>query len=77
MIWRRLGQRLRAASTGLLPLARTPGDLGQPSVSVNICRIAELRSFPHQLTLSRNSRLALLCVRQRTELPNPREFARY
>ena len=50
---------------------------GQPLVSASICLLAEVRSFPHQLTLSRNSRLGISCGRRKTELPNPRVFASY
>lgn len=38
-------------------------------------RYRKKRSSSHQLTLSPNSRLGLLCVRQRMELPNPHEYA--
>jgi len=59
----RLGYRLPVAATCLL----APVALGlhferrdQPSARVNICRIAELRGSPRQLTLSRNSQLGFL-----------------
>jgi hypothetical protein len=35
------------------PSFLTLGDLGQHSVSVDICRAAYKRGFPHQITLSR------------------------
>jgi hypothetical protein len=40
----------------------------------DICRVAELRGSPHQLTLSRNW---LWCCRQRIELQSPCECACY
>jgi hypothetical protein len=71
---------LHAASTGrviLVPLACESGNLHRPTVGVNIYWVAELRGSPHQLTFSRNSRLGLWCVLQRTALPDSREFAFY
>lgn len=65
------------AAIAVSSFACTSGESGQPWVSASICRVAELRAFPHQLTLSRNSRLGLCCGRRRTELPNPRKFTCY
>ena len=62
----RLGHRLAVASTGLLApvaLGLHFERRGQPSARVNICRVAELRVSPPQLTLSRNSQLRLWCGR--------------
>jgi len=75
-----LGHRLAVASTGLLApvaLALHFERRGQPSARVNICRVAELRGSPHQLTLSQNSQLGLWCGRRKEEHPNPRESACY
>ena len=58
----RLGHRLAVASTGLLALVALGLHFegrGQPSARVDICRVAELRGSPRQLTLSRNSQLGL------------------
>ena len=49
-------------STGVLEPAAVGlhvGRRGQPSGRVDICRVAELRDSPHQLTLSRSSRSGL------------------
>jgi len=76
----RLGHRLAVASTRLLApvgLGSHFEPRGQPSVRVNICRVAELRGSPRQLTLSRNSKLGLWCGRRKKEHPNPRESACY
>ena len=59
------------------PLACFSGDLAQLSVSASICRVANVRASPQQLTFRRNSRLWLWCGRRSTELPNPFEFATY
>ena len=56
----RLGQRLAVASTPLLAPVAVGLHFerrGQPSARVNICRVAELRGSPRQLTLCRNSQL--------------------
>ena len=58
----RFSHRLAVASTGLLApvaLGLLLGRRGQPSARVTICRVAELRSSPRQLTLSRKSQLGL------------------
>ena len=76
----RLGHRLAVASTGLLAPVALGLHLrgrGQPSARVNICRGAELRGSPLQLTLSRNSQLGLWRCRRKKEHPNPRESACY
>jgi hypothetical protein len=44
---------LRATSTAIttfITLACALGDSGQPSVNANICRVAEIRGFPHKIT---------------------------
>jgi len=71
----RLGRRLAMASTGLL----APGALGfrvrrrtQPSVSVVICPVAELKGSPYQLTLSQS-----LYCRRIVEHTHPRESSSY
>jgi hypothetical protein len=57
------------------PLACASDGLGHPSVRYPpSCRN---KGFPHQPTLSRNSRLGIWCGRQIMELLNPREFAYY
>jgi len=78
--FRRLGHRLTVASTGLLApvaLGLHFGRQGQPSAGVNICRVAEKRGSPRQLTLSRNSQLGFWYGRRKKEHPNPRESACY
>jgi hypothetical protein len=58
----RLGHRLALSSAGLLaPVAfgLHLGRQGQPSASLSICRVAELRCSPRQLTLSRSSQSGL------------------
>jgi len=75
-----LGHRLAVASTGLLApfaLGLHFGWQGQSSARVNICRVAELRGSPRQLTLSRNWQLGLWCGRRKKEHPNPGESASY
>jgi len=50
------------ASTGLLApaaLRLRVRRLGQPSVSISICRVAVLGGSPHQITLSRSSKSEL------------------
>ena len=58
----RLGRHLTMASTGLLAptaLGFRVRRRGQPSVSVVICRVAELVGSPHQLTLTQSSQSGL------------------
>ena len=76
----RLAHRQAVASTALLApvaLGLHFERRGQPSARVNICRVAELRGSPRQLTLSRNSQLGLWRGRRKKEYPNPRESACY
>jgi len=64
----RLGQRLAVASTRLLApvaLGLHFKRRGQPSARVNICRVAEIKGSPRQLTLNRNSQLGLWCGRRK------------
>jgi hypothetical protein len=64
-IWQRL------VGWNFVLLSCTSGNLRRPSVSLNICRVVEIRVSPHQLHLSRNSRIELWYIPQRTALPNP------
>jgi hypothetical protein len=76
----RLGHIQTMALTGLLApaaLGFRVGRWGQPSVSVNICRVAELEGSPRQLTFSRSSRSGLWCGRRIVEHPDPRGTACY
>ena len=72
----RIGRRLHwswVAAWSQLPSS----DMGQPSLSVNICRVAEISGCPHHLTWSRNSQSRLWCDRRRIDLPDPREYSCY
>jgi len=67
--WTRLIGRHGHRSTSSLDDSIVPGlpfdplgDLGQPSVSAGLCRDAELKGSPHQLTLSPISQLETYVV---------------
>jgi hypothetical protein len=49
----------------------------QALVTVGAFQVAELRGSPHQITLSRSSRLMPWCGRRLKESPFPRKFACY
>lgn len=54
----------------------TLGDLRQPSVRAGLCRDAELKGSPQQLTLSPISQLETYVTSQlRMKSPNRREYA--
>jgi hypothetical protein len=62
----RLGHRVALASTGLLAPVALGLHFGRrgSTVGQSICRVAELRISPHQLTLCRSSQWGLLCGRR-------------